>query len=445
MRVASFVLLCACAAAGVGQLRAANADSSQEQEQEHEHGHEHGAEKERGAAGFFGRAFEQARRIGEAIDPEAVAQVEQAWKGVAPDLRQVADGIIGPDLWEAADDVLQAEKGVQTAVKEAAELWSDVKQAVSGLGGGEGITTSTTAGGAQEEANTGLKWEGFKKDVERAAAGVFGDVLGEVAEDVLSTFESGLSEALSEGNLRTAFQQWRRLLDTPGLKAIAQDQRLRASAKRAVRQHLSSYIGESSATEAEKAANATADYALHFAGLTRNTAKSDQEVFEELSDRLCHLQGAAEKLWPLAVRALPLLGYEEYTASAESAIRSHVLSRITLTVAASALLGLKPREDPFLMTVIAAFSLGHLAKDVAQNMAAFFQKALMDQTTFEQQPGFQTSMSPVELAGKLVSDTSTCKELGNQAFEFFKMVQHAVSGLQEVNDGIAVTGAMTDA
>lgn len=38
-------------------------------------------------------------------------------------------------------------------------------------------------------------------------------------------------------------------------------------------------------------------------------------------------QGAAEKLWPLAVRALPLLGYEEYIASAESALRSHVLSR----------------------------------------------------------------------------------------------------------------------
>ena len=36
--------------------------------------------------------------------------------------------------------------------------------------------------------------------------------------------------------------------------------------------------------------------------------------------------------------------------------------RITLTVAASSLLGLKPREDPFLMTVIAAFSLGHLTK-----------------------------------------------------------------------------------
>lgn len=37
--------------------------------------------------------------------------------------------------------------------------------------------------------------------------------------------------------------------------------------------------------------------------------------------------------------------------------------RITLTVSASALLlGLNPRDDPFLMAVIASFSLGHLTK-----------------------------------------------------------------------------------
>lgn len=68
-------------------------------------------------------------------------------------------------------------------------------------------------------------------------------------------------------------------------------------------------------------------------------------------------------------------------------------------------------------------------KDVAQSMAAFLQNVFMDQTTFNQQPSDQTSiadgerplMSPVDLAGELVSGTSTCKELGHQAFEFFKV------------------------
>lgn len=71
-----------------------------------------------------------------------------------------------------------------------------------------------------------------------------------------------------------------------------------------------------------------------------------------------------------------------------------------------------------------------VAKDVAQNMAAFFQKVFMDQATvFDQQPtdhtstadGERPSMSPVDLAGELVSDASTCKELGYQAFDFFKV------------------------
>lgn len=38
------------------------------------------------------------------------------------------------------------------------------------------------------------------------------------------------------------------------------------------------------------------------------------------------------------------------------------MCRLTLTVTAGALLGLNPRNDPFLMTLIAAFSLGHLTK-----------------------------------------------------------------------------------
>lgn len=90
-------------------------------------------------------------------------------------------------------------------------------------------------------------------------------MFGEVADEVIATFESGLSEALSEDNVRTAFQQWRRLLDTPEVKPIAQDRRLWTGAKRAVRQHLSGYMSERSAMEAEKAVNATTDFALHFA------------------------------------------------------------------------------------------------------------------------------------------------------------------------------------
>lgn len=38
------------------------------------------------------------------------------------------------------------------------------------------------------------------------------------------------------------------------------------------------------------------------------------------------------------------------------------LRRITLTTSASALLGLNPSKDPFLIAVIASFSLGHLSK-----------------------------------------------------------------------------------
>lgn len=68
-------------------------------------------------------------------------------------------------------------------------------------------------------------------------------------------------------------------------------------------------------------------------------------------------------------------------------------------------------------------------QDVAQSMAAFFQKVFMDQTTVDKQNIDQTSiaggerpsMNPVELAGDIVSGTSTCKELGHQAFEFFKV------------------------
>lgn len=41
-------------------------------------GQEKAGSREKG--GFLGRAFQQAKRLGEAIDPDAVAQAEQAWK-----------------------------------------------------------------------------------------------------------------------------------------------------------------------------------------------------------------------------------------------------------------------------------------------------------------------------------------------------------------------------
>ncbi|CAM9247202.1 unnamed protein product [Ectocarpus fasciculatus] len=370
--------------------------------------------------GLLGRAFQQARRIGESIAPDAVANAEQAWKELAPDLRQ------------AADDLLRSKEEILSAGTEAGGIWSAAKEALSGLGAVERDQTAAGSSAAFAEEKEGggsvtIGWEGFKKDIERAAKGVFGDVFGEAADEVVATFETRLSEALSEGNVRAASQLWRRLLDTPGVQLLAQDRGLWGGAERAVRRYLSGFLSDKSAKEAQRAVNATADFALHFAGLSRNAAKSDLEVFEELSHKLCHLQGAAEKLWPLAVRALPLLGYQDYAAKLESAIRSNALSRVTQTVSASVLLGLNPR-DPFLLTLIASFSLGHLSKDVAQNMAALFQKVLMDQVGFDQHQTEQSVLvSPVDLATELVTGTKTCQELGHQAFAFFKVVQRALA------------------
>lgn len=90
-------------------------------------------------------------------------------------------------------------------------------------------------------------------------------MFGEVADEILATFETSLSEALSERNVRAASQLWRRLLDMPGLKLLANERRLWAGAEKVMQQHLSSYMSEESAVEAERAVNATADFALHFA------------------------------------------------------------------------------------------------------------------------------------------------------------------------------------
>lgn len=94
---------------------------------------------------------------------------------------------------------------------------------------------------------------------------VLSKVFGEAADEVVATFETRLSEALSEGNVRAASQLWRRLLDTPGVQLLAQDRRLWGGAERAVRRYLSGFLSDKSAKEAQRAVNATADFALHFA------------------------------------------------------------------------------------------------------------------------------------------------------------------------------------
>ncbi|CAN0097903.1 unnamed protein product, partial [Sphacelaria rigidula] len=256
-----------------------------------------------------------------------------------------------------------------------------------------------------------------------------GQVLGDVTSEIAASLESTLSETLSEGNMREASKLWRRLLDSPGVMLIARDRTLWAGAERALRRHLLTYMSEESALEAEKMINATADYTLHFAGLGQNAAKSDYEVFQELSTKMCHLQGAAEKLWPFASSALPFLGFEKYISKAERALRANVLARLTLTVTAGALLGLNPRNDPFLMTLIASFSLGHLTKasqlDVAINLATFFQKAVVETSPFFQQQseGSEQEIDALDLVGELVTGTTTCHDLGDQAFRFFEASQ----------------------
>lgn len=80
-------------------------------------------------------------------------------------------------MQQATDDIIQGKKDIQAVRKEAVGIWSEVKQAVSELGGGGGRTTGDGGDSAQqEESGVGLAWEGLRRDAERAARGVFGDV-----------------------------------------------------------------------------------------------------------------------------------------------------------------------------------------------------------------------------------------------------------------------------
>lgn len=87
----------------------------------------------------------------------------------------------------------------------------------------------------------------------------------DATNEIVSKFVSRLSEALSEGNIRAASQLWRRLLDTPGVQFLVREQNLWTGAKEAVQRYLSQFMSEDSNMMAERAVNATTDFAIHFA------------------------------------------------------------------------------------------------------------------------------------------------------------------------------------
>lgn len=74
-----------------------------------------------------------------------------------------------PDIKQATEDVLQANRDFKELGEGAAELWSDVRRAVSGAG------ERDAAGDAFREG-AGLEWEDIRKDAAKAATGVFGEV-----------------------------------------------------------------------------------------------------------------------------------------------------------------------------------------------------------------------------------------------------------------------------
>lgn len=90
-------------------------------------------------------------------------------------------------------------------------------------------------------------------------------VLGDVTNDVMAVLETGLSKALSEGNVREAFQLWRRVLASPSIKLLPKDRRLWEGMERTVRNYLNGFVTEASRKYVQRAVNATADFTIHFA------------------------------------------------------------------------------------------------------------------------------------------------------------------------------------
>ncbi|CAM9743804.1 unnamed protein product [Choristocarpus tenellus] len=128
----------------------------------------------------------------------------------------------------------------------------------------------------------------------------------------------------------------------------------------------------------------------------------------------------------------------------EQAVRAQVLPRVTLAVSAGALFDLDPRNNPFLTSLIVAFSLGRLSKGVAQNLA----QLLLQVSSSGKTPGASTAPGSAtlsemavpgtagmgllaDLVGELLGGTSTCQQLGEELFEFFKIVQQAMLPLEE--------------
>lgn len=87
----------------------------------------------------------------------------------------------------------------------------------------------------------------------------------DATNEIVSKFESLLSEALSEGNIRAASELWRRLLDTPGVQFLVREQKLWTGPKQAMQRYLNEYMSEESNVMAERAVNATTNFAIHFA------------------------------------------------------------------------------------------------------------------------------------------------------------------------------------
>lgn len=64
-------------------------------------------------------------------------------------------------------------------------------------------------------------------------------------------------------------------------------------------------------------------------------------------------------------------------------------------------------------------------QDVAINLATFFQKAVVETSPFFQQQSERSGreIDALDIVGELVTGTTTCHDLGDQAFRFFEASQ----------------------
>ena len=90
-------------------------------------------------------------------------------------------------------------------------------------------------------------------------------VVSNIASEAFTTFRNKLDEVLSEGNVRTAFKLWRDLLQIPGVQLFLKDPKLWKGAKRSLRKYLNGLMTEETRKDVQRAVNATAGFALHYA------------------------------------------------------------------------------------------------------------------------------------------------------------------------------------